>query len=246
MLLIIADNKNNQELDFVNRSILPYIHKNFEIISLEDLYYNSKLELNISNEVDTFTISLKDGRVIRDADITHCLNMVPHVTSNYFNKFIISDRDYVTQEWGSIFLSMLYILKSKMLFNEPKPLYLKGESLTVEEFLIKAKKYQLPVRNFSASYTGENGFVPFRDNLIEVSILYHDGSFFCDERLVSLIPKEILTKITAFCMGEGFKSLELIMEISSFGIFFKAVNPDFSLLNQRSEFIHFLTQKLNA
>ena len=87
------------------------------IVLGEEILSCKKFTMQLSDGVYHSVIRLRNGLIIDSDNVSAVINRVNYLPNSFEKTFRKEDIDYVYQEWHAIFLSWLYGLHKKIIFN---------------------------------------------------------------------------------------------------------------------------------
>lgn len=196
MILFLYSTKDTNAIWLKNQLLGLVNGVEFVTISDYDLIHKAKIDLFISNIDQKFIINY-NHKVVSSNDITKCINLIPFFDQSLFSIYTKVDIDYVNQEWHSIFLAILIIVKEKIIFNNPVPFEFCGRKIELDECLMSANMAGLNVFPLHRNKEGIHYFNELKSS-VPFEILIYDSEIYCDQRIKNLMPLQVQNELVNF------------------------------------------------
>ena len=145
----------------VRRGVVP-----FELIFADSLVTDIGWEHRFEDGRVSTDLMLRDGRRIRNDEVSGVLNRLSILRQSALPLFQPSERYYVAHEFQALLLSWLHSL-SVPVINRPTPLGLSGRLRHVSEWIWLASRAGLPNRGYSQSSQDTPQFWDFHVRLVD-------------------------------------------------------------------------------
>ncbi len=245
MNVILYDNYDCSSKEYI-QSLMRNVSKPLVSIDLEELI-RSEVTIYLDDQDETknsFEILTPKGAIIESSKIDIFFNLISNIPPDHFNHFKASDRNYLSQEWSSIFICLMNIVQNKCLLSNPYPYELAGAHFTFVHWIDVLGGTSISYPKFYID-SMHNYVDSIKSRTPELNLVVYNQQIFLDSNTEYLLPESFKKEVIQIYNKtmQKFLSLKIRIQLSYIEFIFASTvaHPQFFTL----EFEKYILQVFN-